>query len=239
MTDRQRTLLVTGASRGIGRAVCDRLLRESCRIIGVARHPPRDEMAAPDLILETMDLSRLDQLPAALRDLHKRFPAIDGIICNAGQGRFGSLEEFSPSQIRELIDLNLTGQILLVREFLPTLKAGGKGNIIFIGSESALSGGRKGAVYSATKFGLRGLSQSLREECAGSGVRIGIINPGMVQSDFFNGQGFRPGDQPDAHLLPSDVAEAVWLMLSARSGAVIDEINLSPQKKVIQFNRPG
>ncbi len=233
------TLLVTGASRGIGRAICEKLLRQDCRVIGIARHSPAQEMAHQNLVLEALDLSRLDQLPEAVRALGKRFPAIDGIICNAGQGRFGSLEEFSPAQVRALIDLNLTSQILLVREFLAAFKTRGRGDIIFMGSESALAGGRKGAVYSATKFGLRGLTQSLREECAGSGVRVGIINPGMVQSDFFNNLGFQPGDESDAHLLPSDVAEAVWLMLSARPGAAIDEINLSPQKKVIQFRKPS
>jgi NAD(P)-dependent dehydrogenase (short-subunit alcohol dehydrogenase family) len=234
-----RTLLVTGASRGIGRAVCEKLLGEGCRVIGIARHPPKAGIAQHNLVLEAMDLSRLDRLPDALRALGKRFPAIDGIICNAGQGRFGSLEEFSPRQVRALIDLNLTSQILLAREFLPALKARGRGDIIFMGSESALAGGRKGAVYSATKFGLRGLTQSLREECTGSGVRVGIVNPGMVQSDFFKDLDFRPGDQPDAHLLPGDVAEAVWLMPSARPGAAVDEINLSPQKKVIQFRKPS
>ena len=108
-----------------------------------------------------------------------------------------------------------------------------------MGSEAAVSGGKKGAVYSATKFAVRGLAQSLREECAGSGVRVGIVNPGMVNTGFFDRLNFRPGNAPGDHLTPEDVADAVWLMLSARAGAVIDEINLSPQKKVIQFGKPA
>ena len=151
--------------------------------------------------------------------------------------RFGSLEQFSPGQIRRLIDLNLTSQILLARTFLPLLKKQGHGNLVFIGSEAALSGGRKGAVYSASKFALRGFAQSLREECAASGVRVGMVNPGMVATGFFRELDFRPGGSPDQHLQPRDVADAVWLMLTARPGAVIDEINLSPQKKVIEFGK--
>ena len=233
-----RTLLITGATRGIGRAITDKALAEGCRVIGVSRSGSQDVEPVKEFTGVSLDLSSIDSLPEALKGLHRQHPEIDGIVCNAGFGRFGSLEEFSPAQVRELIDLNLTASILLAREFLPALKKRSTGDLIFLGSEAAVSGGRKGAVYSATKFAIRGLAQSLREECAGSGVRVGIVNPGMVNTGFFDQLNFRPGDAPGDHLTPEDVAEAVWLMLSARAGAVFDEINLSPQKKVIQFSKP-
>ena len=232
-----RTLLVTGASKGIGRAIADKALAEGCRVIGISREWPSNAGSGTAFTGISLDLSLTDDLPGKLKSLHLQHPEIDGIVCNAGIGRFGSLEEFSPAQIRELIDLNLTASILLAREVLPAFKKRNAGNLIFMGSEAAVSGGKKGAVYSATKFAVRGLAQSLREECAGSGVRVGIVNPGMVDTGFFDGMNFRPGKAPGDHLTPEDVADAVWLMLSARTGAVIDEINLSPQKKVIQFGK--
>lgn len=235
MTPDNRTILVTGASRGIGKAISDKLLRESCHVVGISRAP--DDTKSDGFTPIAMDLSEIGRLPEQLSVLRKAHPEINGIICNAGYGRFGSLEEFSPKQIQQMIDLNLTSQILLIREFLPSLKAGGYGDIILMGSEAALSGGKKGTVYSATKFALRGFAQSLREECSGSGIRVGIINPGMVDTDFFTGLSFRPGPDDDAHLVADDVAQAVWLMLSSRRGAAIDEINLSPQKRVIEFNK--
>jgi short-subunit dehydrogenase len=235
MTPDSRTILVTGASRGIGRAISDKLLSESCRVIGISRTQNNSETDGFSPV--AIDLSEIDRLPDQIRRLRKANPNIDAIICNAGYGRFGSLEEFSPKQIRQMIDLNLTSQILLIREFLPSLKSRGYGDIILMGSEAALSGGKRGAVYSATKFALRGFTQSLREECSGSGVRVGIINPGMVDTGFFADLSFRPGPDDDAHLTADDVAGAAWLMLSARRGAAIDEINLSPQKKVIEFNK--
>ncbi|MES9878370.1 MAG: SDR family oxidoreductase [Candidatus Sedimenticola sp. 1PA] len=235
--EKTRTVLVTGASRGIGRAICNKLLAEGCHVIGLARSMGTDDNQPGGFTPLEIDLSDLTSLPERLKQIRRSHPQIDGVICNAGFGRFGSIEEFSPTQIQELIDLNLTSQILVAREFIPALKKEHRGDFILMGSESALSGGKKGAVYSATKFALRGLAQSLREECAGNGVRVGIINPGMVQSGFFDELDFAPGTCDDNHLKPEDVAEAVWLMLSARMGAAIDEINLSPQKKVIQFGK--
>ena len=237
MSTDQRTALVTGASRGIGEAICKYLLDRGCHVIGIARSFSSQTLSLSNFTPVELDLARTGSLESALKTLRKEHPAIDAVICNAGQGRFGALEQFSQAQIEQLINLNLTSQILVARAFLPQLKARGEGDLVFMGSEAALSGGKKGAVYCATKFALRGLAQSLREECAASGVRVGIINPGMVMSDFFNELDFAPGGEEQNHLKPQDVAEAVWLMLSARQGAVIEEINLSPQKRVVEFRK--
>ena len=110
-----------------------------------------------------------------------------------------------------------------------------RGDLIFIGSEAALAGGRKGAIYAASKFALRGLAQSLRQECATSGVRVALINPGMVQTPFYQGTHFTHGAAPENYIRPEDVAEAVLLILTARPETVFDEINLSPLKKVIHW----
>ena len=208
-----------------------------CRVTGISRSFDTTLSGHSGFDPVVLDLSLLDELPEQLKLLHKRLAAIDGVICSAGYGRFGALEQFSPQQIRAMIDLNLTSQILLARAFLPTLKKQRHGNLLFIGSEAALSGGKNGAVYCASKFALRGFAQSLRQECAASGVRVGIVNPGMVATDFFRDLDFRPGGSQDQHLQPQDVADAVWLMLNARQGAVIEEITLSPQKHVIEFGK--
>ena len=233
-----KNIIVSGASSGIGRAISTRLLQQGYRVTGVARDfskfPCDDQRFTP----VCMDLSDLDELPARLDALIKKDSVIDGLICCAGSGRFGSLEEFSPPQIRKLLDLNLTSQLYLVRAVLPGMKQRGSGNIVFMGSEAALAGGKRGAVYSAAKFGLRGLAQALRQECAASGLRVSIINPGMVQTEFFNELDFRPGESSNNYILPDDVALAVQMILEARQGTVFDEINLSPQKKVIRFPKP-
>lgn len=234
-----RTILVTGASSGIGHAITTLLLRRGYRVIGLARDFSKAAFDSENFVAVAIDLSRLDELAARLETLIQKEPAIDGIICCAGSGRFGSLEEFSHTQIRALIELNLTSPIYLARTLIPGMKQRASGDIIFMGSEAARTGGKRGAVYSAAKFGLRGLAQSLRQECAASGVRVSIVNPGMVKTAFFDELDFQPGDAPDNYILPEDVALAVLAILETRTGTVFDEINLSPQKKVIRFSKPG
>jgi NADP-dependent 3-hydroxy acid dehydrogenase YdfG len=233
-----RTIMVTGASSGIGRATVERLLEHGYRVIGLARDFSKFECDAVDFIAVSVDLSVLDELPVRLEAIISDHGPVDAVVCCAGTGRFGSLEEFSFRQIGKLIDLNLTSQIYVVRALLPAMKRRGAGGIILMGSEAARSGGKRGAVYSAAKFGLRGLAQSLRQECASSGVRIGIINPGMVKTEFFDALDFAPGEEECNYILPGDVARAVLEMLESRPGTVIDEINLSPQKKIIRPTPP-
>lgn len=230
--------LVTGASSGIGRAICERLLEDGHTVAGIARDFSKFSKQHPDFHPVTLDLAALDALPDALGELSKRFASIDGLVCCAGRGQFGSLEEFSYDQIRALMDLNFTSQAYAARAFLPGMKQRHRGDIVFIGSEAALSGGRKGAIYSASKFALRGLAQALREECAKSGVRVSIINPGMVKTDFFKSLNFSHGEDTDNYVLPEDVAAAAAMILAARPGTVFDEINLSPLKKVVHFVKP-
>lgn len=230
-----RTVLVTGASSGIGRAICQCLLDQGHAVIGVARDFSKAPLQSPSGCEEVIDFSDLGALPARLQALAKAYPAIDGVVCCAGRGQFGSLEEFAYADIQALMDLNFTSQAFVARAFVPLLKRRGQGDLIFIGSEAALSGGRKGAVYSASKFALRGLAQALREECGRGGVRVCVINPGMVRTEFFDHLHFAPGDRPENYLLPEDVAETVALVLGSRAQTVFDEINLSPMKRVVQF----
>jgi len=233
----KRTVLVTGASSGIGRAIARQLLQQGHHVLGVSRDAGRFTKPLTNFSPIQLDLAALDQLPQQLRQLQSDFPDIDAAVFCAGIGQFGGLEEFSYPQIEQLLTINFTSSAFLTRALLPSLKRKTHSDLIFIGSEAALKGSRKGAVYCASKFAVRGFTQALREECAKSNVRVCLINPGMVKTPFFNYLSFEPGDDDSHFILPEDVAEAVCYVLTSRPHMVIDEINLSPLNKVVKFKK--
>lgn len=232
-----RSALVTGASSGIGLAICQLLLQQDWQVTGLARDFSKSTQLTdnPNFAPIIIDLADLERLPDTLNKLIKPKPLIDAVIFCAGKGQFGSLEEFSYSQIRTLIEINFTSQAYLARAVIPKMKRAKRGDLIFIGSEAALTGSRKGSIYCASKFALRGFAQALRDECAKNGVRVSIINPGMVKTPFFDELDFEPGTREAESMLPADIAEMVALVLNLRQGSIIDEITCSPVNKTIAF----
>ena len=181
----KRTILVTGASSGIGLAVVQNLLQQGHTVIGVARRITLLNEHVDNFIPVSMDLSQLNALPEKIRELQIAYPNLDAVVFCAGMGQFGSIEEFSYAQIESVMTVNFTSQVYLTKALLPDLKRKPYSDLIYIGSEAALKGSRKGAVYCASKFALRGFTQALREDCGKSNVRVSLINPGMVKTPFF------------------------------------------------------
>ncbi|NOR70674.1 MAG: SDR family NAD(P)-dependent oxidoreductase [Methylomarinum sp.] len=233
----KRTLLVTGASSGIGRAIAKQLLQQGHTIIGTSRDCSQFKVSHENFHFIEIDYTQLNQLKPKLKDLEKTYPALDGVIFSAGYGQFGSLEQFSFSQIETMMTVNFTSPAFITRALLPGLKRKAHSNLIYIGSEAALQGSRKGSIYCASKFALRGFTQALRDECGTSSVRVSLINPGMVKTDFFDSLSFQPGDDETHGLLPEDIAETVNYILNSNPNSVIDEINLNPVNKVIKFKK--
>lgn len=232
---KDRHILITGSSSGIGRATAQKLLEAGAVVYGIARNHEKFQPDTKRYKPLTIDVTDLKVLPGQLSDLLATQPEIDGLISNAGYGSFEGLENFSPEQIYSYINDNLTSHLVVTRCLLPHFKTKNRGDVIFIGSEAALEGGKKGSLYCATKFGLRGFSQSIRQESANKNIRVTLINPGMVRTSFFDDLNFQPGDDDENAIEPTDIADIIINILSMRSGTVVDEINLTPQKKVITF----
>lgn len=229
----KKLVVVTGASSGIGLALVKALLAEGYAVLGVANNFEKAGLSHPDFSSRSINLADLDALPESMSSLLDEIDMpVKALINNAGIGRMGFLEQLSVKDIRLVMDTNLTSQVIVTKAFLPLLKKQGEGDILFMGSEAALKGARQGSIYCASKFAVRGFSQSLRDECGKSGVRVTLINPGAVRTPFFDKLQFEPADAPENAIEPEDIASAVSMVLAARSGTVFDEITLSPRNHV-------
>ena len=234
MTD--KCAVVTGSSSGIGKAVCELLLKANYKVVGIARDHSKFTPNDNNYFPYEVDLKDQSQTTNVAKALLKAHPEATVLVSNAGQGSFNPIENFSTSQIKDFLDLNLISHILLSQIFVRHLKARSGGNIIFLGSEAGLTGKRKATLYSTAKFGLRGFSQALSDEVRANNIRVSLINPGLVRTPFFDLLRFRPGDEQTHAIEAEDVAQVVMTILSSRSQTIMDEINMSPAKNVIKFD---
>ena len=232
-----KSALVTGSSSGIGKAITALFLKNGIKVIGLARDHSKFSPKQSNYFPISVDLSDIVNLEKKIKDILKRYPEISIFISNAGYGDFRHLENFSTTQIQDFLNLNLTSQIILSRNFTSHFKSNGGGDIIMLGSESALVGKRRSTLYSASKFGLRGFAQALRDEVGPSGIRVCLINPGLVRTPFFNNLDFEPGEFEKNAIAPDDIAKIVFELLNTRNGTIIDEINLSPASNSINFKQ--
>ena len=229
-----KVALVTGASSGIGLSITQTLLTQQCRVIGIARDFSKANINSELFVPFSQDLVDLNKTSDLIKKLCKE-NQIDYFIHSAGSGTFGSIEQFSVKQIDQYIKSNLSSALVLSHYIVPVMRKQKAGRIIFIGSESAINVGKKGALYSSVKFGIRGLALSLREDCSKDGINVSLINPGMVKTPFFDKQNFHPGSDSSNYIEAQDIADTVLHILNSNSNIVFDEINLSPRNKTIDF----
>ena len=232
---KDKCFLVTGSSSGIGRAITIKLLDSGAKVIGVARNHSKLKLENKNYLTYSIDLSKLDNLEKIIKKIIQDHPEINGLVSNAGYGEFGPLENFSVNDISSFFSMNLTSHIIITKCLLPHLKKKEIGDIIFMGSEASLTGEKNGTLYCSAKFGLRGFSQALRKDVSNSNIRVCIINPGMVRTNFFNNLKFSPGEDINNAVSEEDISNAVLSILTLGRNTVVDEINLSPLKKVIKF----
>ncbi len=229
-------VVVSGASSGIGQAMVAKLLGEEYSVLGLAKDFSNTELKHDNYSTIELDLSDIDNLPGNLDEILKSLSQpIRGLVNNAGIGRMAFLEQLSVADMRLVMDTNFLSHAIVTKAFLPKLKQQKSlVDIVFTGSEAALSGSRQGSIYCASKFAIRGFAQAIRDECAKSQVRVSILNPGAVRTPFFDELHFEPGEAAENAILPEDVAEVLLTVFNTRAGTVIEEINLSPQTHVWQ-----
>lgn len=221
---RKKTALISGSSSGIGKAIKDKLLQLDYEVYGISRQTQEDKEHFHPLICDITDSSKLESL---IKDILKK-TSIDILINSAGLGRFEPHEELNISQIKTIIDTNLTAPLILSSLCLRSLKQT-KGKIINISSIEALKASKFSAAYSASKAGLHHFGNSLFEEVRKSGVNIISIHPDLTQTPFFDELHFEPKEEAGMHLKPEDIAQSIEDILSMREGVSITEVTIRPQ----------
>jgi uncharacterized protein len=219
--------VVTGASSGIGKEICLRLLSLGYSVTGVSRTISDDIIKHEKFSAIQSDLSNEKETLTLCKKLKNENAFI--LINAAGFGKFEPHEELSTQTIIQMTFLNLTTPMLLTNTLLRTLKKN-KGYIININSIEAIRASKFAGVYSATKAGLKAFSDSLFEETRKTELSITNINPDMTQSGFYNELRFETSQKEDEKLFASDIADAIEHILKMRKGAVVSDYTIRSLK---------
>jgi 3-oxoacyl-[acyl-carrier protein] reductase len=227
--------IVTGGTRGIGRAIAERLLDEGASVAICGRTPSSVERAVGEMKErspgniwgEAADVSILEDAQRFCRNVNTRFGGVDILVNNAGVGIFRSVAELKPEEWRQMLDLNLSGVYYCCHEALPLLKARGGGYIINIGSLAGKNAFAGGAGYNASKFGLIGFSEALMLDHRYDDVRVSCILPGSVATEF-SGQS-STGDQ-NWKIAPQDIAEVVVSLVRMPQRSLVSRVEIRPSK---------
>jgi NAD(P)-dependent dehydrogenase (short-subunit alcohol dehydrogenase family) len=222
-----RVALVTGASRGIGAATAEALRTAGARVVRVARALS----PAGGFIDLPTDLTDAGQVAELAGRLERAAGVPEIVVSNAGGFLLRPLESTTIEEFDALVALNLRGAFALARAMLPLQRAAGRGCFITVGSVADHIGFPENAAYSASKYGLRGLHETLAAEFAGSGVRLTLVSPGPTDTHAWErfDPDRREGFPRRAEMLrPADVAEVILFVATRPPHVLIDWLRLGP-----------
>jgi NAD(P)-dependent dehydrogenase (short-subunit alcohol dehydrogenase family) len=225
--------LVTGGSRGIGRAVAHHLLEAGAAAAICGRDAGRLEKTVRELQDETggkivgtpADISSEEEVAALFRFVDERLGGLDILINNAGIGVFGSVERLSAEEWRRTIGTNLNGVFFCCREAMARFRNRGGGSVINISSLAGKNPFAGGAAYNASKFGLNGFSEAMMMDHRYDNVRVSYVMPGSVDT------GFSPRlDRSGWKIAPEDVADVVLGILRMPERTLVSRVEMRPSK---------
>jgi NAD(P)-dependent dehydrogenase (short-subunit alcohol dehydrogenase family) len=217
-----RTWLITGASRGLGRSFAQAALAAGDRVAATAR----DTSTLGDLVAEhgdaivpiELDVTDRDAAFAAVAHAHDRLGRLDVVVNNAGYGVSGAVEELSEEQARRQIEVNLFGALWVTQAALPILRAQGSGWIVQVSSIGGLAAFPLTGIYHASKWALEGFSESLRQEVAPFGIKVLMVEPSGFRTDWA-GSSMDRADPIDAYQQVETISERRSAQREENNGA--------------------
>ncbi len=237
------TVLITGASSGIGLAAAKYLAEKGYRVFGTTRSLEKRagviselrEKYGDNIEFIAMDVTQEETVQTAVREITQKVGSIDNLVCNAGNGIYGSIEEMPMELVYKQFDTNVFGYLRVLRAVLPAMRERRSGRVVLISSMAGIVAIPFQAHYSASKYAIEALTQGLRQELRGFGVKVAAIRPGDIKTDF--------NDVTDRYL-PEQSRYKKW---SEACGAAIDKnIKAAPPPvlvakkiyKILKTNNP-
>ncbi|MBC1242048.1 oxidoreductase [Nostoc sp. 2RC] len=180
--------LITGTSKGLGRALAETVLEQGDTVVLTARNPELiQDLAAsfPENTLAVqLDVTKPEEIQAAIKQAIAKFGRIDVLVNNAGYGILGAIEEVSNAEVRRQFETNFFGVLEVLRTVLPYMRQQGSGHIVNISSVGGFVGYAGTGIYNGTKFALEGISEALAQEVTPLGIKIIIVEPGAFRTEF-------------------------------------------------------
>jgi NAD(P)-dependent dehydrogenase (short-subunit alcohol dehydrogenase family) len=228
-----KVAVVTGGTRGIGRAISERLLREGSAVAfcgrsddSVARASEEMGKIGGKLFGERVDVSDPDAVSRFFQHVDEKFGDLQILVNNAGIGVFRRTVDLSIEDWRKTLDVNLSGAFYCSRQALQRFNNRGGGYIINIGSLAGKNAFSGGAAYNASKFGLHGFTEAMMLDHRYDSVRVSEIMPGSVATEFGSGS----GTSEDWKIAPQDVADVVVALLQTPERTLISLVEMRPSK---------
>jgi 3-oxoacyl-[acyl-carrier protein] reductase len=231
--------IVTGGTKGIGRAIAEALVREGVAVCISARHEDEIERAVTELgdVGEAKvtgvvcDVRDYEEIKALFEHTVAELGGVDILVNNAGIGVFASVEDLTPEDFRSVLETNLFGVFYCCHEAIPQMKRQGGGYIINISSLAGVNAHPQMAAYNASKFGLNGFSEALMQEVRQDNIKVSYIMPGSVNTNFGGGE---PGADKSWELQPSDIAQVVLDLLHHPERSLPSRVEIRPSKPPVK-----
>lgn len=230
-----KSVVVTGSTKGIGRAIAEALLREGANVCLSARTEADVEKTVSEL--SDVGEGRVTGMVCNVRDYTEvkaliehtvaEFGGLDVLVNNAGIGIFKRVEELSPEEFRAVLETNLFSVFYCCHEAIPQMKQRGGGYIINISSLAGTNAHPEMSAYNASKFGLNGFSEAMMQEVRQDGIKVSYIMPGSVNTYFNNDE---PSPDKEWQLQSEDIAQVVLDLLHSHERSLPSRVEIRPSK---------
>jgi 3-oxoacyl-[acyl-carrier protein] reductase len=221
-------VLITGGSSGIGKETAKQFIAKGAKVLITGRDEAKLKQVATEIgaIPLAFDISDLKTIPQKAKEAITLLDGkIDTLVNNAGIGVFPILGEITEADLLNVYNTNVFGLALLTQELLPIFKAQQSGNIVNIGSTASLKGFARGSVYAASKFAVRGMTQSWQAELRKDNIRVSLVNPSEVTTAFADTA--REERNEESNKLGSeDIAQTIVSVVEMRDKAFVPEVTV-------------